>query len=206
MWSKRTRIDPLRAIHFLVLGEYMIFNRLARRAPVALLIAALTAGTANAASDGSLGITSTGTVTINASVAGRVQISKLRDVTFSSVDASANQLDAQSVCVWSNTSGRKYNITASGSGASNAFALSSSGLDPVNYSVEWAAASGQNSGSALATGSALVGQASVATSPTCASGPGTSASLIVKMAAADLQTMQAGATYSGVLTLVVAPE
>jgi hypothetical protein len=184
----------------------MLLNRLARRAPVALLIAALTAGTANAATDGSLGLTSTGTVTINASVAGRVQISKLRNVTFSNVDAGVDVADAQNVCVWSNTAGRKYNITASGSGASSAFALSSTGLDPVNYSVEWSSTSGQNAGSALTTGSVLAGQTSVATSPTCASGAATSASLIVKMAAADLQTMQAGATYSGVLTLVVAPE
>ena len=184
----------------------MLLNRHARRLPVALLIAAVTAGSANAASDGTLGTTSTGTVAINASVAGRVQISKLRDVTFSGVDAGTDQLDAQNVCVWSNTSGRKYNITASGSGASNAFTLASTGLAPVSYAVEWSATSGSDAGSALATGSALAGQASVATSPTCASGPATSASLIVKMAAADLQTMQAGATYSGTLTLVVAPE
>lgn len=184
----------------------MIFNRIARLAPVALLLATAAAGTAQAATDGSLGATSTGSVVINASVAGRVQISKLRDVTFTAVDAGLDQQDAQNVCVWSNTSGRKYNITARGSGTGNAFTLASGALPVVPYSVEWAQTTGQTSGTALSTGTALTGQASVATAPTCASGPATSASLIVKMAAADLQNMQAGAVYGGTLTLVVAPE
>jgi len=184
----------------------MFVNRLARHLPAALLIATTFAGTAQAATDGSLGATSTGSVVINASVAGRVQISKLSDVTFSAVDAGTAQQNAQNVCVWSNTSGRKYNITARGDGASNAFTLGATGLTAVPYSVEWSQSSGQTGGTALTSGTALTGQASVATAPTCASGPATSASLIVKMAAADLQTMQAGAVYSGTLTLVVAPE
>lgn len=178
-----------------------------RLAPIGLLFAFATAGTAQAATDGSLGTTSTGTVTINASIASRVQISKLSDVTFNTVDPSNAVFNAQSVCVWSNTAGRKYNITASGNGTSNAFTLSGGvALGTVPYSVEWNQASGQNSGTALSPAAALAGQASAATSPTCASGVATSASLIVRMSAATLQTMQSGATYSGVLTLVVAPE
>jgi len=190
----------------MVLGEYMLLNRLARRVPVALLLATAAAGTANAATQGSLGTTSTGSVVINASVAGRVQISGLRDVTFADVDAGVAQSDAQDVCVWSNTNGRKYNIKASGSGSGGAFTLASGALDPVNYTVEWNALAGKATGTGLVNGTGLAGQASVATAPTCASGPTKSASLIVKMDTTNLQNMQAGATYSGTLTLVVAPE
>jgi hypothetical protein len=52
----------------------------------------------------------------------------------------------------------------------------------------------------------LTGQKSTATNALCASGPSSSASLIIKMSTASLQSMQAATTYTGSLTLVVAPE
>jgi hypothetical protein len=183
----------------------MIRNSLVRLAPVALLLATAAAGTAQAATDGSLGATSTGTVTINATIASRVQIGGLNDVTIASIDPNTPETHAQDVCVWSNTAGKKYNIRATGSGISSAFTIGSGSLDPVNYTVEWAQSVGQNGGTSLASGTTLTGQASTATNPTCASG-GESASLIVKMDTTNLQNMQAGATYTGVLTLLVAPE
>lgn len=164
------------------------------------------AGTALAATDGTLGANSTGSVGINASVAGRVQISGLSDVAFNLADPGSEQARAQNVCVWSNSVGRRYNITARGNGTGNAFTLAASGLDPVPYSVEWAQVTGQTAGTPLAAGAALTAQSSAATAPTCTAGPASSASLIVKLAASDLQQMQAGAAYSGTLTLVVAPE
>lgn len=183
-----------------------MFSKNLTRVAAFLAAATAMAGTANAATDGNLGVTSTGTVNINASVAGRVQISGLRDVAFTNVDAGVAQSDAQNVCVWSNTAGRKYSINASGSGASSAFTLASGALAPVAYSVEWADTTGQTAGTGLTSGTALTGRTSVATTPTCTAGPSKSASLVVKMAAADLQTMQAGASYTGVLTLLVAAE
>ncbi|WP_114227516.1 MULTISPECIES: hypothetical protein [Sphingomonas] len=184
----------------------MIRNRFARLLPVALLFATAAAGTAQAATDGTLGATSTGTVTINASVAGRVQISKLSDVTFSAVDPVNPVSNSQNICVWSNTSGRKYNITATGNGTGSAFTLASGLLPTAAYTVEFANTSGAAVTAPLTSGTALTGQSTLATSPTCASGVATSATLVVKMSSAVLQTMQASATYTGVLTLVVAPE
>lgn len=172
----------------------------------AALLSTASSGTAMAATDGTLGSTSTGSVTINASVAGRVQISKLADVDFSLVDPGSAQLRAQDVCVWSNSVGRRYNITARGNGTGDAFTVSAGGLASVPYTVEWAQVTGQSAGTPLATGVALTAQSSAATAPTCTAGPASSASLIVKLAASDLQQMQAGAAYSGTLTLVVAPE
>lgn len=159
-----------------------------------------------ASTQGSFGATSTGSVNINASVPGRVRISGLSDVTFSNADPSAAVTDAQSVCVWSNTSTRGYSITATGSGAASAFTLSSGALPVVPYTVQWAPTSGQTSGTGLTANSVLSGQTSTAINSDCSAGPAASASLVVSVGSPVLQSMTAGVTYSGTLTLVVAPE
>ena len=181
--------------------DYARYSRLTAACIAALLVQ----GPALAATQGSLGATSTGSISIGASVPNRVQLTGLADVSFTNQDPATPALNAQNVCVWSNTSTKGYNVTASGSGAANAFTLAS-GAATVPYSVEWAASSGQSSGTGLTTGSALTGLTSTATNATCASGPSKSASLIVKIATTDLQSMQAATTYTGTLTLVVAPE
>lgn len=161
-------------------------------------------GAALAATQGTAGATSTGSVSISATIPGRVQISGLTDIALGTVNPTAAASQAEDVCVWSNTSGRVYNVTASGSGASNAFTLTD-GTNVLPYAVEWAATSGQSSGTALVSGAALGSLASTATSPTCSAGPTASASLIVKLSAANLQAAVASA-YTGTLTLVVAPQ
>jgi hypothetical protein len=161
-------------------------------------------GTAIAASQGTLGATSNGSVGISATVPGRVQIGGLTDIAFGNVDPSTAAAKSEDVCVWSNTSGRGYQVTATGSGASNAFALTD-GTNTLPYSVEWAGTSGASSGSSLTSGTALTGLTSAAGNPTCSSGASKSASLIVKMTATDLQAAVAS-SYTGTLTLVVAPQ
>ena len=161
---------------------------------------------AAAPTQGTFGSTSTGSVGITASVPGRVRISGLADINFSSVDPLLTAKSSQNVCVWSNTSTRGYSITATGSGASNAFTLSSASLADVPYSVEWASTKDLTSGTGLTAGTKLVGQTSVATNSDCTAGTAKSASLIVSMAPATLETMTAGASYTGSLTLLVAPE
>lgn len=171
-----------------------------------LLSSAMVASSAALAStQGTAGPTSTGTVSISASVPNRVQITGLNDVTFANQDPMADALSAQDVCVWSNSPTRGYRITATGSGASNAFRLAN-GVGDVPYIVEWADSAGQSTGSPLTAGTALAGLTSVATNPTCSAGASSSASLVVKIPAVDLQTMQAASNYTGVLTLLVAPE
>lgn len=177
-----------------------------RLALAACAAASLLVEPAAASTQGSFGPTSTGSVTINASVPGRVRISGLSDVTFSSVDPSVAASNAQNVCVWSNTSTRGYMITATGSGAANAFALSSGALPAVPYTVQWAQTSAQTSGTGLIAGTALTSQTSTAISSDCSAGPSASASLIVGIGTSTLQSMTAGVTYNGTLTLVVAPE
>lgn len=173
--------------------------------PAACIAALIAHGTALAATQGSLGTTSTGSISIGASVPNRVQLSGLADVSFANQDPATPAANAQNVCVWSNTSTKGYNVTASGSGAGSAFTLANGALN-VPYSVEWAGSSGQSSGTALTSGSALTGLTSTATNATCSAGASSSASLIVRISSANLQGMQAATTYTGTLTLVVAPE
>ncbi|MGH6707309.1 MAG: hypothetical protein ACREB1_10925, partial [Sphingomicrobium sp.] len=178
----------------------MMVNRLAGALFAGAFAAFLLAEPAAASTQGSFGATSTGSVTINASVPGRVRISGLSDVTFANADPSVTASNAQNVCVWSNTSTRGYTITATGSGAANAFTLASGALPVVPYTVEWAQTSGQASGAGLAAGTALTGQTSGAINSDCSAGPSSSASLVVSVASAALQGMTAGVTYNGTLT------
>lgn len=185
--------------------ELIMDNARHFRLPMVCIAGLLMHSVATAATQGSLGSTSTGSISIGASVPSRVQLTGLTDVSFANQDPATPASNAQNVCVWSNTSTKGYNVTATGSGAANAFTLAN-GASTVPYSVEWAASSGQTSGTALTAGSAFTGLTSTATSATCSSGATSTASLIVKMATTDLQGMQAAMAYTGNLTLVVAPE
>lgn len=158
-----------------------------------------------AATQGSLGATSTGTVGISASVPNRARITGLSDVAFTNQDPGTAASDAQNVCVWSNTATRAYTVTATGSGTASAFTLTN-GSNTVPYAVEWASSSGQTSGTALAAGTASASLTSTATHQTCTSGPTSSASLVVGISTTDLGTMAAGSSYTGTLTLLVTPQ
>jgi len=158
-----------------------------------------------AASQGTPGATSTGSVNINASVPNRVRISGLTDISLLNQDPTVEAQSAQDVCVWSNTATRGYSITATGSGSGNAFTLAGGG-GTVPYSVEWSGSIGQTSGTALTSSSPETGLTSTATQQLCNAGPSASASLIIKISSTDLSTMQAATTYTGTLTLLVTPE
>jgi hypothetical protein len=171
----------------------------------AMGIALFSGVNAYAATQGTTGATSTGSISISASVPSRARISGLSDVAFPNQDPSTAASDAQNVCVWSNTATKGYTIEASGSGAANAFTLANGALT-VPYSVEWNASSGQTSGTALTAATPSAGLVSTATHQTCATGPTSSASLIVGISTADLGTMQAATNYTGTLTLLVTPQ
>ena len=163
----------------------------------------------NAATQGTAGATSTGTVTINASVAARVNLTNLSDVTFVDADLgpivnTGNQAKkAQNVCVWSNNADKSYYVTATGSGTAGAFTLANSTNPVVPYQVYWSATSGQTTGTQLVAGTKSAKLVSTATAAAC--GGGTTASLIVGIQGTDAGSMLAATTYTGTLTLLVAP-
>ncbi len=171
----------------------------------AMTVAALSSGAAQAATQGTLGATSTGSITITASVPNRARITGLTDVAFTNQDPSTTASSAQNACVWSNTATKGYTVTATGSGTASAFTLANGALT-VPYSVQWNALTGQTSGTALTTGTASAGLVSTATQQICSSGPATTSSLIVGISTTDLGGMQAATTYTGTLTLVVTPQ
>ena len=174
-----------------------------------LIGAALAASAAQAATQGTAGLTSTGTVTITASISPRVDITNLSDVTFADSDLgpvinTANQATkASNVCVWSNNADKSYYITASGSGTSSAFTLANSTNPVIPYEVYWSATSGQTTGTQLTAATKSAKLTSTATTPTC--GGGTSASLVVGIQGTDANSMLASTSYTGTLTLLVAP-
>ena len=155
---------------------------------------------------GTLGPTSTGSIDIEASIPGLVQVSSLRDVNFDIVDPSVTATDAQNICVFSNTPTRGYNITATGDGAANAFTLANAAAATIAYSVEFADTTDQTTGDVLAPGTPLTGQTTTAISIACLVVPLAAASLIVSITPEEQQKMVGGQSYTGTLTLLVAPE
>ena len=158
-----------------------------------------------AATQGTLGPTSTGSINISIKTALRARLTALSDVTLTAVDPGVNLNNAQNVCAWTN-SGTGYTITATGSGAANAFLISPTGgaaPSTVPYAVQWNQTSGQTSGTALTTGTASSTFTNNATNTTC--GGGTSASLVLNLLSTDLLTMTAGTAYTGTLTLLMTP-
>lgn len=140
-----------------------------------------------------------------AAAADKVQISGLQDITFGTLtDFAVDTVRSQSICVYAKSSLDNYSITATGSGLGGGFFLSSAS-DSLPYEVQWSAASGQNSGTALAAGVPLGGQHSTATREVCDKGPPTTASLIVVLRSAAVSSAISG-TYTGTLTLLVQPQ
>ncbi|EZP55808.1 hypothetical protein BW41_00887 [Sphingomonas sp. RIT328] len=171
-----------------------------------LSVSLLAATPAAAATNGTLGATSTGTVQITLSVPSRVQISGLTDISFANADPSQQASSSQSNCVWSNTATKGYTITATGSGTGGAFTLASGALTPVSYAVLWNQSAGQTSGTALVAATASSGFVSTATAPTCATSPSATSSLTVTIAPSQLQAMPSLTAYTGTLTLLVNPQ
>lgn len=134
-----------------------------------------------------------------------VRITKLTDVAFGAIaNLTVDAVRSQSVCAFSNSATKGYNVRANGSGAGGAFTLAS-GIRTLVYEVQWNGTAGQSSGSSLTPNVARTGFVSIATASNCGSGPANSGSLIVILRAADLSSATAG-SYTGTLTLVLAPE
>jgi len=160
----------------------------------------LLSGSVMAANNGSLGATSTGDLTITLDIASLVRVSNLNDINLGTFAGGAGNLaGSDTFCVYRNGTGN-YNINMIGDGAASAFTLAN-GADTVAYSVDFV--NGATT-TPMATGTALAGQTGAnTTSDTCGGVDNVSVNVAVSNAA--LASAPAG-TYSGVLTMVVAPE
>ena len=167
--------------------------------PALCLVALFGASEAEAAGSGSLGATSTGSIEISASIATRASISGSGDIGFAGVGRATNRV-AQSLCLASNSRSRSYMVAAIGGGSAGAFELSD-GHRTIGYTVGWASVEGTSlseSGTANPAFEAALSRAN------CRDGSGSTV-LIVAIEPEHLDEARAGASFTGILTLMMAP-
>jgi hypothetical protein len=133
-----------------------------------------------------------------------VRINKLANAAFGTIsNFTIDQKLSQNICVYTTPLGTRYGVTASGSGSSGAFTIASGG-NTMPYEVQWAATTGQTTGTSLTAKLQLGSQTTTATTSGCTSGPATTASLIIILRTATVGSARSG-SYTGTLTLLVAP-
>src|SRR5687768_18460721 len=158
------------------------------------LLSLLSASGAEAATQGSMGASSTGSISISVSLPVRASISGLSDVVFDGPRGSTSARASQDLCVWSNSSARSYTVVATGSGSAGAFELSN-GVRTVGYTVEWSSRAAPGSGDRVSSDAAMANLAAVATEADCKAG-GATGNLIVALDRAQLEAVEPGAPYT----------
>jgi hypothetical protein len=163
-------------------------------------IATVAASNAFAATQGTLGATSTGSLNITLTINQLVQISALDDIALGNYTGGGNMTGFDDLCVYSNIGA--YRITATGNGTGAAFHLIG-GAATIPYAVQWADEAGAATGDAMTSGTVLTNQTGTITTPNCNNG--NNARVRVTVNSTDLAAAPAQA-YTGVLTLLVAPQ
>ena len=162
------------------------------------VIASLTAisGVAIAATDGTTGAQSSGSSDVTVTKQQIVRITGVDNIEFGALGfLTAAESVASAMCIYSSAGG--YNVTAS---STTGYALTSGdATTDVAYTATW-------NGANLVLDTALGGQAGNSTEIDCASDTDNSnATLAVTLDTASFNSAEA-ATYTGTLTLTIAPE
>ena len=101
----------------------------------------------------------------------QVRVSRLTNPVFGTINNFTTDLTyADNVCIYSTAPGGRYHVTATGSGTGGAFTLAS-GTNQLAYDVQWAALSGQTTGTALTSGVASIVFTTDAVNSGCTSAP-----------------------------------
>ncbi len=197
-WKTESRL--MASINF---NRYITMKKL-QLIKTSLFALGLISGSVMAATQGSLGTNSTGTLDITVDINDLVQVSNLSDLALGTFNGGGADLIAtDTFCVYRNGAGT-FDITMSGDGGSSAFTLTD-GSNTVPYAVDFTNIPAATI-TAMTTNVVLGGQANANTSDTTCSAGGTdNVSVTVTVANADLASAPAG-TYGGTLTMVVAPE
>ena len=151
----------------------------------------------SAASQGSLGATSHGSITIRVSVRAPVGALGLSDFT---VDGASSA--AQELCLHG-APRTSYTLAVRGSGPAGALSLSN-GQRNIPYRVEWRSHAAPGAVGELSGETALPIPAGAGRED-CRSASG-AGRVSLAFAAADAESLRAGAPYSGVLLLLLAPD
>lgn len=141
------------------------------------------------------------TLTLNLTIDSLIQVSGLNDLLFPFYTGTGNLLQTDTFCIYRNSAGT-YQVTFSGSGTGGAFSLSN-GVQELPYQLTFNDGTGAI---AVTAGTALTGRQNVFTAnQSCDLGAADNATLEVTLLQADLNNAGNG-NYSGILTLMVAPE
>jgi hypothetical protein len=153
-----------------------------------------------AAQDGTLGATSTGSTDMDVTIPGLVRITGVGNLDFGNYTGGSAPSLYEPVCVYTNDASGNYKVTARGTGASYAFTVDDGNGHTIPYSVSWDDFSATIS---LSPDTASTTRSGANTSSqTC--GGGNSARFQVSFTASALLSKPAG-TYTGTLTLIIEP-
>lgn len=145
--------------------------------------------------------TRTATVTLSIVIPATIRISNVSDFALGVFDTVNDLVTSDTMCVY-RTTGTLFGITATGSGAGGAFTLAS-GARTMPYQVTWQDTLGSQQ---LTAGVQLSGRGNaVNADATCNGGATNNVTVTVRVTAATLSSSFAG-NYSGVLSLMVAPQ
>jgi len=167
---------------------------------------ALVASPSFAASDGTLGSTSTGTTDITLTKGDGVQISGVTDVAFgaTTVAPGPQNMDA---CIFSTTGGYSVEVQSLNTDGTELRMTDGAGTPSfINYDVEWDDTAAAATGVALTESVAVTGFTNAFTAdPTC--GGGVSGRLIVSVQGGGAGGFNAapGGAYTDTLTMIIAP-
>ena len=153
-----------------------------------------------AATDGTLGATSTGDLSMSLSIPNLAKLTDVADLNFGTYSGSGNPAQDDDVCVYTNNPSGQYKVTAKGSGAAFAFTMTN-GTQTIPYSVKWNTVSGTNLNFALTANTQTTTLSGAnTTSQTCAGLK--NANFQVTMTRAAVLSVPAG-TYTAILTLII---
>lgn len=156
-----------------------------------------------AASDGTVGATSTGTASVLMTIPKLIRARNFANFAFGNYVGSGDLNGNDNLRISTNygTATRTYRVTASGSGAGSAFSITN-GTTPLIYNAYFNDATGVVGRVALTATVPLTTQGN-ASKPL--SSNTNNANLSIEILQANLQSVDSGA-YTGVITLVFAPE
>jgi hypothetical protein len=166
--------------------------------------ALLHGGQAHGARQGSLGSTSSGTISISVSVAAQARVSDVQDMEFAEPASEGLPTRSRLLCMSSNSLARSFRVAAIGSGPEGALELSN-GAHTLAYSVRWSSPENPDPGSLTAM-DAPGGHIDASPSQLeCRSGTGL-ARLTVAIDDPWPRPVATHAPYTGTLTLLLSPE
>jgi hypothetical protein len=180
-----------------------------RMAGTAAIVGALAlgSGVALAATQGSIGSTSTGTSSLSATIPALGRITGIADLALGSFDGSTDMNGDDDVCVFSNVGSGTYAVTmTSANESAGAFRVTDGGGNFAAYNAYWNDVTTTTGRVAVTSSVQLTTQTGANTvSPTCASGPANTGNFSVNVPAANLTGVPAG-SYTDTITILITPQ